>query len=233
MNKKKMAMSITSLALVGAVAIGGTLAYLSDQSNQVTNTFNVGTGYTEDDEGHQGLWLDEKDWDGKDEEGNPTERTETGNTYEDLLPGSVVDKDPTFHLTADSIDSYVFAEITGLDALLDKGFFVSDDELDPTTNPDGNKLNDGWLKVSTGDGFDGLYVYVGEPGTTVDDADVVKGGETLPAMFQHIKMSSTMGNDAFQALDDLVGTINVRGVAVQADNNTPEQAMTAAIDALK
>lgn len=100
MNKKKMAMSITSVALVGAVVVGGTLAYLSDKSNMVTNTFNVGSGYTEED-GHIGLWLDEKDVT------DPAKRTEIGNEYEELLPGSIVEKDPTFHLTTGSTDSYV------------------------------------------------------------------------------------------------------------------------------
>ena len=90
MKKRKLMMTIMSLALVLVVAVGGTLAYLSDQSNQVTNTFNVGSGYEEEenpddpDNPHTGLWLDET---AKPESGNPLEpsednRTETGVAYE-------------------------------------------------------------------------------------------------------------------------------------------------------
>ena len=49
MKKRKLMMTVMSLALVLVVAVGGTLAYLSDQSNQVVNTFNVGNGYEEED----------------------------------------------------------------------------------------------------------------------------------------------------------------------------------------
>ena len=43
--KKKVVAAIMSVALVAAVGIGGTLAYLSSKSNDVTNTFTVGKGY--------------------------------------------------------------------------------------------------------------------------------------------------------------------------------------------
>ncbi len=78
MKKNKIVMSVISGLLVAAVAVGGTLAYLSDTSNQVTNTFNVGTGYIDDDV-HQGLWLDEVDITKDD-----GSRTEKGNDYLDF-----------------------------------------------------------------------------------------------------------------------------------------------------
>ena len=52
MKKNKIMLSVISGLLVAAVAVGGTLAYLSDKSNMVTNTFNVGSGY-EWDEDHE------------------------------------------------------------------------------------------------------------------------------------------------------------------------------------
>ena len=45
MTKKKLMMAGLSAGLVAVVGIGGTLAYLSDKSEVVTNTFTVGTGY--------------------------------------------------------------------------------------------------------------------------------------------------------------------------------------------
>lgn len=49
MTKKRIATMATCIALVGAVAVGGTLALLTRESNTVTNTFTVGTGYKEGD----------------------------------------------------------------------------------------------------------------------------------------------------------------------------------------
>ena len=42
MKKKKIAALITSLALVGVVVVGGTLAYLTAQTETVENVFTVG-----------------------------------------------------------------------------------------------------------------------------------------------------------------------------------------------
>ena len=42
MKKKKIAALITSLALVGVVVVGGTLAYLTAQTDTVKNVFTVG-----------------------------------------------------------------------------------------------------------------------------------------------------------------------------------------------
>ena len=43
-NKKKLITTIASLALVGAISIGATLAYLNAQSQQMTNTFTPKDG---------------------------------------------------------------------------------------------------------------------------------------------------------------------------------------------
>ncbi len=43
MTKKKVLTMVTALGLVGAVGVGGTLAYLSAQTTQVTNTFEIGS----------------------------------------------------------------------------------------------------------------------------------------------------------------------------------------------
>ena len=42
MNKKKLGVTLGSLALVGAIGFGATLAYLSDTAGTLTNTFVVG-----------------------------------------------------------------------------------------------------------------------------------------------------------------------------------------------
>lgn len=157
MNKKKAAMSLMSLALVGAVAVGGTLAFLTDTTGKVTNTFTMGKGYEDEtvpgDPGtvlHTGLWLDETKIpaDASADTRYPTtigttsetrvEASETGTPgveYKDLVPGDIMVKDPTFHMVAGSVKSRVVMKVTGLDALNDltydntKVFAINKDEI--------------------------------------------------------------------------------------------------------
>lgn len=219
MNKKKMAMSITSVALVGAVVVGGTLAYLSDKTDVVTNTFNVGSGYVTD-KYHTGLWLDETDKTGTT---NPVEvsdiyRTEEGVQYTDLLPADVIAKDPTFHLTQGSVESYVFAEVVGLDALKSNEFIIkADNNFDDKVS----ELNANWEKVDGEDTLDGLYRYKNTVGGT-------KSYEMEP-LFQYIKFDADVDTDRFNEIKETgLENVIVRGVAVQAANMNPTTAQAEA-----
>lgn len=238
MKKKKLMMAVVSASLVGVVAIGGTLAYLSDKSNTVTNTFNVGKGYVDDNK-HVGLWLDETKKTGDE---NPTEidlvnRTEEGVQYDEMLPGSVVAKDPTFHLTKESTNSYVFAEVKGLDALVKAGFVVSDTDLKDVPEPASN-LSDSWQKVADfGDdqdaGLDGLYIYGikdswAEGGIQPMTPGGGEDGYTYDAMFNYVKYSSTVENGQHNQNLNGLDKVTVRGVAVQEANLTWQQAQVEA-----
>ena len=231
MKKRKIMMSVMSAALVGVVAIGGTLAYLSAQSNQVTNTFNVGAGYEEDDKGHVGLWLDETK---KTDDKNPTEigvgeenRTETGVDYTEMLPGSVVVKDPTFHLTTGSTDSYVFALVKGVDAMIADGYYFTATKPEGQADPE-NAFNDAWKKVSVGSGFDGLYIYFDGEDNIVEGGELNEEGEAVPpadpmvSLFNWVKLGSSLDNAEFADVNP--GLVEIKGVAVQAANLTPAQA---------
>ena len=219
MKKRKIMMSVMSAALVGVVAIGGTLAYLSDTTDKVTNTFNVGSGYITDKD-HTGLWLDET---AKIDEKNPTQvskenRTEEGVDYTDLLPADVIAKDPTFHLTAGSTESYVFAKVTGLDALAASNFIIKAENV---FNDKTNALNPNWVKVGGSGTLDGLYRY-----------NVTVGGEKsyeMDPLFQYIKFDADVDTARFEeiktaGLDD----VTVYGVAVQAANMDEETAQVEA-----
>lgn len=127
MKKNKKAM-IASLVLVGAVCVGSTLAYLSDQSNTLTNSFTVGTGYDDNNPQNLAVWVDEWDVD-QDSETEPSLpnggqgwyefedeiRTLNGNTYgsinEKLQPNSNVRKDPVIRLSEGSVESWVYMQI--------------------------------------------------------------------------------------------------------------------------
>lgn len=157
MKNKKALKLIGALALVATVGVGATLAYLTDKSNIVTNSFTVGTGYEIDNDTKLSVWIDEK------KIGTPAKdelivdgRTLGGNTYSDVLAGDVLDKDPELNIAAGSVKSYAFIQVTGLDTLEAKGVTVDLKDTD-------------WKKVDISSGkvvdvedpttLDGIYMY--------------------------------------------------------------------------
>lgn len=98
MKRKNMISMVTSLALVGVVAVGGTLALLTSNTDTVTNTFAIGNGY-----GENALTLDEApvaqvttgtdNFGGYDATGG--ERVKK-NDYLNLVADTTLDKDPHF-----------------------------------------------------------------------------------------------------------------------------------------
>ena len=127
MTKKRIGTMAACLALVGAVAVGGTLALLSAQSNDVTNTFTVGSGYNQEEDPTPDFYLDEapivKDVEGENLGGyNETTGTRVkANTYADLVEGTTLAKDPQFHIDDECEVKYswIVAKITGFNATED------------------------------------------------------------------------------------------------------------------
>lgn len=210
MTKKRFATMATCFALVGAVAVGGTLALLTAPSNAVTNTFAVGEGYPEPGPDERVLTLDEN-IPTQNAAGNyvsGTSRTESGVDYADLVDGTTLAKDPTFHLLAESPESWIVAEIGTVDAAFNGSKFTAN----------------GWYKVA-GEGTEaspytatavttetpiteGLYIY----GTTIN------GGKSTSALFNTLNYS---GN---AKPVDLV----IKGCAVQAVG--ADQTLNTAVD---
>lgn len=230
MKKRKIMMSVMSAALVGVVAIGGTLAYLSDQSDRLTNTFTLGSGYIGDGE-HVGLWLDEVDI----EAAESGARTEEGNTYEDLLPGDTVVKDPTFHMTAGSTESYVIAKVVGADASMAAGYIFKNEDEEAGFNGE-------WVKVAGLDentevvtpGGDGYYIYTnvetGMP-AIVDPSDEEVAVDLVP-MFNSVTLTAEIDSDDEMTAAD-GQKVWISGAAVQATNNTADNAIEQAIGLLR
>ena len=90
--KKKFALMATSLVLVAALAVGGTLAWLTDQTDPITNTFTVGK-----------VEID---------------LTETMTDFK-MVPGNPIDKDPKVTVKAGSENSWVFVKVEESDNLND------------------------------------------------------------------------------------------------------------------
>ena len=99
MNKKKLLTMVLALVLIGAVGVGATLAYFTD-NDSATNVVTMG---------HVDVELTEPGFD--------TEDGEADNTISDVTPGQVIAKDPTITLDAESLDAYVRVKLTveGLD----------------------------------------------------------------------------------------------------------------------
>lgn len=103
--KKILALALAAVLLV-AVGVGGTLAWLVAQSNEVKNTFTYGK---------VALTLDEAQVEYDPELNEYVEKDDhsrtTTNEYK-ILPGVKIAKDPTVTVTKDSEDCYVRAIIT-------------------------------------------------------------------------------------------------------------------------
>lgn len=232
MKKNKIMLSVISGLLVAAVAVGGTLAYLSDKSNQVENTFTIGAGYDDN-----ALTLDETKV--TPDAALPTapaveadKRVGTDQSYPDLLPGSEFAKDPTFHLKAGSTDSYIIAKVTNAQEAKAVGYIFKD--AAKTTGFDAN-----WKKVANINGtiiggdvaddtsLNGYYLFVDD----TQAGKIVKGGENTEAIFTYVQLDSNIANGALEAADNQKTT--VIGVAVQATNNTAANAVSEAVNLLK
>lgn len=100
MKKRTLLIMSVAVALVCALAVGATLAYLTSLTGPVTNTFTVG---------NVTITLDES---GVDEYGKVISGADpvTGNRYK-LIPGHTYVKDPTIHVDADSEDCYLFVKV--------------------------------------------------------------------------------------------------------------------------
>ena len=93
-NTKKLITMVCALALTAAIAIGGTLAYLTAETKTVTNTFTVGKIEAT---------LDETDADNS----TADKDRDTENSYK-IIPGDQLVKDPTVHVLEGSEKCWVY-----------------------------------------------------------------------------------------------------------------------------
>ena len=99
MKKRTLAL-ILALVLVFGAAVGGTIAYLTDTTDPVTNTFTVGK---------VDITLDEAKVDAYGVADTTADRVKA-NSYK-LIPGHTYTKDPTIHVATGSEDCWLFVKI--------------------------------------------------------------------------------------------------------------------------
>ena len=184
MNKKSLLMMMLTICLIAVVGVGSTLAYLSAKTDVMTNTFTVG---------NVTVVQDETDITGESETG----RTNSGNTYANILPGMELTKDPTATVKEGSAKCYVFMKLEGADALGDDFAFAFDAN---------NEISPAWNKVTAGTGLDGVYQY--EAVVDASNGDVV-----LPSLFKTV----TYSIDATEFVSDNGINVTIQTCAIQAD----------------
>lgn len=219
MKRKNMISMVTSLALVGVVAVGGTLALLTSQSDKVTNTFTVGDGYETND-----FYIDEnavtRDYSATNYGGykeNGASRVEAI-TYEDVVAGTTLAKDPTLHITSTAPESWVVAKITGLNAN------AGNLSLEGTISG-WYELKDGvWTEVTKAADLkeNVLYVY----GTKLTTTNL----STSP-IFETVRVASTVDEDTTFTQIEVTG-VAVEAVADSEWNDETANAVLAAADAV-
>lgn len=224
MNKtKKLLLSILAVALVAAIAIGGTMAYLTDRE-RVVNSFTVG---------NVDITLDEEK---VNPDGTPTpaddERVQS-NEYH-LIPGCTYVKDPTVTVKAGSEESYVrmLVTINCYDALqtiyegafLPQNFVAGWDSAVWVSTREVSVAADG--KSAT---YEFRYFETVKPEATADTV--------LDALFDSFTIPGSFDGDDLAALADLEITVvahAIQTVGFEADaaaGISAEDAAWAAFDA--
>ena len=213
MKARKILVSVAALALVAALSIGGTLAYLTSQTKVVKNTFTVGNVNITLDEAAVNPDGTEK----FDKDGNQLPRT-LENSY-NLLPGHTYLKDPTIHVNS-TTDCFIRAKVTLTNAKewVAIATKYADNKVENIIT--GTDDNIWWVSQpdfdETANTVTYTFIYKNENHadelskriwTSTDSKDLV--------LFKEIVMPEDMTNDELQGVDDT--KITVIAEAIQAD----------------
>lgn len=181
MNKRKLAVLLTTVSLLGVVGIGSTLAYFTDKTD-VQNTVTMG---------NVNISVTEPVFD---------EITGGSKTITDVLPGQVIEKDPTISLEGSSADAYIRVKLD----ILVNGEVAEDSVREAVL---AGITDNGVVFASESDdwtlGVGGYYYYNGE--LSQDDKDVL--------MFDQVTIPNSWTNEMANA--EL--KITIQAEAIQAD----------------
>lgn len=194
MNKKKLVTTLGSLALVGAIGVGATLAYLTSNTDPVTNTFTLSDNVK--------IVLDEQNYNSQ-----LADRV-TANEYENVVPDVDYPKDPTITLGNVDLDQYAFIAIdeSAHMSIVD----LNDDNWDLIDEQNGVKV----YVYHNGDD----YVVTANDDTIVSPIEETEkdfqAGIQLPALFTKVRVAdNVVANAETQSLED----IKLAAAAIQAE----------------
>lgn len=205
-SKLRRALLLVACAvLLVSLSVGATLAYLTYTTQEVVNTFTVGSVVIDLDEAKV------------DEYGNIVSGEDAGrvraNTYK-LLPGHTYVKDPTVHVQAGSEPSYIRILVTISDLTdLKAACGVAEGETFLPQNFVGGWDSAKWpcesMKVEDNKCILEFRYY------TIVDASKATANVDLEALFTTIKVPATATNAQISKLSDM--SINIIAHAMQAD----------------
>lgn len=189
MNKKKVITMLASIALVAVVGVGATLAYFTD-SETVSNVVTMG---------HVDITLYETD---AADNGDEAVITEEGLTFENVMPGDVLAKDPSVKLNDGSSNAYIRVKLEIVPA--EDATLTEDDlqELSEAICADAEESGDWYYNAQEG------YFYYKDI-MTVESAPAV--------LFDTVTIPTGWGNNTA----DQSFAIEVKAEAIQADNFEP------------
>ena len=197
MKKKSLVMMLASLSLVGTIMVGATLAYFTDQTGAVTNTFTVGANVDIDlfenvkqDAGKEGYVVIPTTVPATNPEKVPAG---SGAEFVKMYPGLILKKAPFVEKTSTSSDCFVRVTVTGVQTLEEKGFTVTFPGTD-------------WEKVDGSTSKDGIYQFKYKL-----DANRLKTSDLF---------TSVTFNANNQTIPTSIPQIVVKAYAVQADGFT-------------
>lgn len=220
MKKKNILMIALSLCLIAIIAVGGTLAYFTDTTTQMTNV--VSTGMVKialiDETGGKGT-TDMKvgsELTTEDSEGN---EIKTGIGYTGIVPGDTISKRVGYSVVPGSADCYaavmVTVKVTDMPNAALQGNLTSLQVAKDIAGLIRNEVDDGqWLydttKVETGDASDDnsithIYYY-----RTSEAAS----GTSQKMLFESFTLPNAYGN----AYADMDFNIEVKAAAIQAEH---------------
>lgn len=174
--KKRTLTILIAVALVVVVAIGGTLAWLTDKTDPVTNTFTVGDINIELEE----TWNTDNDGDNINDSWTAQ-----------LVPGMNLTKDPVVTVKAGSEKCYLFVKV-------DESNWPQFKEDDGSTLKVKYEIGDGWEKLS-----DGVYYRTVEASDSDQPFGVLKNNKVYvsqnltKADLGQITQSSTLAFTAY------------------------------------
>lgn len=205
MKLKQILAIVLSMALVACISVAATVAYLTDVTDNVTNTFSIG-----DIE----ITLDEAKVNTPDSENPGVAPSDaprvTENDYQ-LFPGSTYDKDPTVHVQPGSEASYIFVKVQNFIAEIEDATAIHD-QITSEQN--------GWKVLSvegdvTKNGY--VAVYYKEQAKVDKNADPVN-----LVVFENFKIKDDVDSNTLAKYD--TKTVVINAYAIQQANLTVEQA---------
>lgn len=201
MKARKILAMVMALALTAALAVGGTLAYLTSHDS-VTNTFTVGNVQIKLDEAKANT------------DGSLVANADRvkANSYK-LLPGHEYKKDPMVTVLKDSEESFVKMTVTISNAKELDAIFASTGAAADMRSIFKGYNGETWIdKGNTEDTAANTRTYEFWYNGTVANSS---SDTSLPALFTSIEVPGFITNDQLKTIANM--TITVNAYAIQAD----------------